>query len=326
MTINLTYIFFFLIKSFDDITKCFKVLLYSIVTLSVFGVVQFFIVKTTGVNPFPINGSDGVTHSGYVFNTVFRINSLAGEPKHMAIASVIGVIIIVTNKLNKIISIKFEKLILLLFLFNLFFTYSTTGYVLLTISLGAIVIINRLFNWKTFIFGTLLMIIGVGLFSKLSEIEKKSFVIQKDKAEFEIQDQSIIDYFSDNPLNSITGLGLGNIHYYSVKYIPENFPLFKDTPYKANSGILFMISDYGIIGFITIILLILNVFEKNKKLLKSNNFSYKNESLIITNFSLILFIIFLFRYYELFYIFLGIMIKINKELIKTRKVNLNTIF
>ena len=95
-------------------------------------------------------------------------------------------------------------------------------------------------------------------------------------------------------MNSITGLGLGNIHYYSVKYIPENFPLFKDTPYKANSGILFMISDYGIIGFITIILLILNVFEKNKKLLKSNNFSYKNESLIITNFSLILFIIFSF--------------------------------
>ena len=316
LTINLALLPFLIVKSFKQIITSIKVLLNSTVVLGFFGLVQFIVVKFTGLNPFPIKGSDGISHSGYLMDSMFRINSLAGEPKHMSIAMVIGITILLLCQLKKIRIIKFNSLLLLLLLFNLFFAFSTTGYVMLAASLLLIAIFNGLFNLKI-IFSILAVIFILKI--NISDSEIESFDKQKNRAGFEVQDQSIIDYFSDEPIQIFFGKGLGNIHHYSVKYIPDDFPLFQTTPYKANSGIIYMISDYGFVGILLLFWLVSSLIYSDFKLYREKtNQNLVNQNQILSLLTLIIAVLFLFRYYELIFILVGL-------LIKKRNISTNTI-
>jgi hypothetical protein len=317
LTINLMIIPFFVIKTLKDLINCLKALFYSVILLSFFGILQFFIFHYSGFNPFPIQGSDGVNHTAYLSDTIFRINSLAGEPKHMAIAMVIGISIILLNRIHKIKITKYELPLLFIFIFNLFYTFSTTGYVLLGVSLFIIYLIKGIHNFRNIIIGSIGLLIVIWGISNTSKAEKIAFNNQLDRMNFEIQDESIKTYFTEeNPLHFITGTGLGNIHYYTAKYIPSDFPLFKDTPYKANSGILYMLSDFGLIGILIIYSIFFQLLRRNKKKIKKHKLIPTRELIVLTDLSFVFGCLFLFRYYELFYLLMGIMIQLNVILTK----------
>lgn len=311
LTVNLLIIPFIVIKKRKEFINCLLALFYSSVFLSFLGFLQFFIVRFSGINPFPIKGSNGISHSGYIANKIFRINSVAGEPKHMAIAMVIGITIILLCRIYKIKLFRYSLPLFLLLMFNLFYTFSTTGYVLLIVSLFTIYIIEGMLNFKIILiscFGLLLLIFTA---SNISGLEKDTFNKQIDRANFEIQDESIKNYFIDNPLHAITGTGLGNIHHYSMKYIPDSFPLFKDTPYKANSGLIYVISDYGLIGGLILVLLFYKILRKNIKILKSYRGGIRSQLILVANLSFVIVSMFIFRYNELFFLFFGIMLHLN---------------
>lgn len=311
ITLNLMIIPFFVVKTFNEMIKCLKILLGSIIILAIFGFLQFFIVRITGNNPFPIQGSDGISHTGYIMDSVFRINSLAGEPKHMAIAMVIGIVIIVFSRMNRIKISRLDIPLLFLFIFNLFFTYSTTGYVLLLLSLFIVALIYGIFNYKTIVFGGLtLLFIIIGL-TQANELQFETFSKQFNKANIEIQDETIKAYFEDEPLHAITGTGLGNIHHYAVHYFPKSFTLFNDVAYKANSGIFYMVSDYGILGVLILLFITYQIIKRNSKIFKSNFMMIDSEIIILKNLTIVLSVLFLFRYYELFFLLLGLMIQLN---------------
>lgn len=317
LTINLIFISSRLIKNHENIKMMILLLLKSFILLSILGIVQYIFVIFLGQeNPFPIHGSDGLHHSGYITDLMFRINSIAGEPKHMGIAMSTAIVLIILSKIHKLNLFKYEIFWLTTFLFNLFMTFSTTGYVLTLVGLLVVFILNGLINIKNFLyfilFAFLIFLVLTNLSDNLIFFFEKQFL----KASMEVQDDAIFKYlFEENIFHSIIGTGLGNIHYYAVDYLPINFPLFRDTPFKANTGFMYMVSEYGIIGililYITTILLIL----KNLYYTRILKIVYPEE-IIIIQLTVVFSIVFLFRYYEFFFLLLGVMIAMNKYFIK----------
>lgn len=322
ISVNLVFIVYNIVDSYKTALNCVRALLYGVVVLAGFGVIQFIVVKLTGINIFPIQGSDGISHSGYILNTVFRINSLAGEPKHMGMAMAIGIIIIILSRVNKLDLMKYEWVILIIMFLNLFFTYSTTGYAWLGVGLIIIFILYSLKNTRNIILSVLLLTMVSTFFFNISDLSRGTFEKQISKTSFEPQDEAVKSYFLENPLHAVTGTGLGNIHHYAEKYIPSFFPLFHDIPFKGNSGFYLLLGDYGLIGLFGLYFIILLVIIRNLNL--ANNLSkdkteYKT-SIFLSHFSLILSFLFLARYTELLFIFLGILFVLNKLLIDSEAV------
>jgi len=316
ITVNLVFIPINVLKTFTDIVKIIKVLLFAIIVLAVLGFVQYLIVHLVGVDPFPIKGVNEV-HSGFVLgirDSIFRINSWAGEPKHMAIAMVIGITIILLSRVYNLKIIKYDLLILGLFVFNLIFTYSTTGYVWVGIVLILIVFIRGILNWRSLLLMGIVGIIGLFMVLNMSTSMSNAMGKQIARAGIEIQDETIKSYFLDEPQHALIGTGLGNIHHYAVKYFPVNFPLFKDTPYKANSGFLFMLADFGLIGILLLYLVVGLLLQQNIRLLQKIDMKEKKEILVLVYLTAVFSILFLSRYNELFFILLGVMFAINKKL------------
>ena len=177
-------------------------------------------------------------------------------------------------------------------------------------------ILNGLISIKNFLYFILFAFLIFLVLTNLSDNLIFFFEKQFSKASMEVQDDAIFKYlFEENIFHSIIGTGLGNIHYYAVDYLPINFPLFRDTPFKANTGFMYMVSEYGIVGmlilYITTILLIL----KNLYYTRILKIVYPEE-IIIIQLTVVFSIVFLFRYYEFFFLLLGVMIAMNKYFIK----------
>ena len=212
-----------------------------------------------------------------------------------------------------------------LFSFNLFFTYSTTGYAWVAIVLIVLVFIRGVFHWRS-----ILLMIGIVIIVFVSSVnisDENASVFNKQVARtgIEIQDETIKSYFLDEPIHAILGTGLGNIHHYAVKYFPVEFPLFRDTPYKANSGLLFMLADFGLVGILLLYLAFGLLIRKNLSLLKLVQIEQKKEVKIIIYLSLIFSILFLSRYNELFFIFFGVMLRVNYLMKKSLKLKVKQI-
>jgi len=321
LTINLIFISYFLIKDNNHISKILYLIILACKILTVFAIFQYVMVNILGqANPFPISGSDGILHSGYILDKTFRLNSIAGEPKHLGIVMALGIILLFLSKLNNVKLSSYTNLWILSFVFVLFYTYSTTGYALTIIGIGLSLLFVGFLNKRVFLFLLITTVISITFISYNFTLDE-TFISQSSKNSLEIQDLTVYEYLiNENIFHAFIGTGLGNIHHFAADYFPSYFPLFKDNPYKANSGILFMLADYGLIG---IIILYSIVFFLLKRLLyyAKHTTILTNEEKIIIYFTVVLSILFLFRYYELFFIFLGIVLKINK-LIKEREIEI----
>lgn len=319
LTLNLIIIPMKTLTSIEDVILALRVLFFAFFILAIFGGIQFLVVHFTGVNPFPIYGANETHHSGYLGDTVFRINSLAGEPKHMAIAMVLGITIVLLARINNLKIIKNDLVILALFAFNLLFTYSTTGYALLALSLIIMVLIKGVFSWKSISLILGITIVSFFVYTSITNEQLTNLNNQVARAGIEIQDKTIKSYFYDHPLHATIGTGLGNIHHFAVSYLPASFPLFRDTPYKANSGILFMLADYGLVGIILLYFSFSSLVARNLNLLKDSRFLNLNEISVLTHFSIVFSVLFLARYNELYFVLFGMLLSINVILNRAKR-------
>jgi len=63
--------------------------------------------------------------------------------------------------------------------------------------------------------------------------------------------EAVMGFISDHPKYLLTGVGLGNIHLYAQKYIPDYaLHYMADNVFVAKSGFLRILSETGIIGFL----------------------------------------------------------------------------
>lgn len=304
----------YIFNNVNQVFSTFRVIVISVISLAVLGLVQLVSLTATGYDPFPIHRIHGFDNTGGMivmqgFEGVQRLNSLAGEPKHFAIAIIIGFLILMIHRLNNIRIIRHELPVIGIFLVCLLATYSTTGFIWFGFTIFFILSLYRQkFSRMAFV---LIALSSVSLFiinSGTGGSEANSAYIDQaiNKTGLEPQDEAVLGYFKNNPFEAITGLGLGNIHHYAVDYLPPNFPIFRDTPFKGNTGFFLLLGDVGMIG-----ILLFTVFIAKLILRKTVKSTEEKRQKVLEHILLISFILFSMRYFELFYVISGISLYYN---------------
>lgn len=288
ITFSMIPLAFNFIKNNDDIYKYFKIYIYGLITLVILGWIQFIIFKLTHVDIFPLGAIAGLSHSGmwgYDGITIFRMSSLAGEPKTFSISLVIGFFIIsIFNRYN-FYFFKYDLILKYLFLFTSFATLSTSGivlFIILYIALWFYQIIksDKKIVIKKNIFSTLIIfsIIGILIFQYWDFIsliiEKRIFERDVLSEDFDAPIQKLLVIF---PEYLFFGLGVGNAHNFAFPYIAEeNLFYMEHNIFVAKSGYLRIISELGLIGFILFIGMVYVTYRKLG--IESKNVSIKSKN------------------------------------------------
>ena len=220
-----------------------------------FAIFQVLIKLSTGVNLFPIIGSDDTIRSAYIQGITFRATSFTGEPKHLGLLMSVGLIALFLTRLFRVpIGGRFAIHIPLVMFGALLMSLSTTGIIITAVCIGFSGMISfRRLRMADF---AVVAILATVLITQIMVADGDflgTLNAQISKAEFEVQDESVRLGMLDNPAFIFSGTGLGNIHLIAADYLPANFPLFRDGGYKANSGLYFVMGDSGLIGLLLLI-------------------------------------------------------------------------
>ena len=312
ITINLILWPSYIFKNTNQVFYTFRIIILSVLTLSVFGLIQLVSLYTTGYDPFPIHRVHGLDYTGgmifaHGFDSIQRLNSLAGEPKHFAIALIIGFLILMLHRLNNIQIVRHELSVMGIFFVCLTATYSTTGYIWFGVTIVSIIAFYRQKFTGASLFLILLAALSLYIINSGTSGGNYSYIEKTiNKTGLETQDEAVLGYFKDNSMGAITGLGLGNIHHYAVRYLPPAFPIFRDTPFKGNSGFFLLLGDVGLIGIFLLTGFIYKlVIGKNNYIVTGDSDNLKQFN-ILAHIIIISSLLFLMRYFELFYVSLGL--------------------
>lgn len=258
MTFSIIPLAFNYINSTKDVYHYLKTYLYALILLVILGWAQFFIYQFTHLDIFPLGSTIGDLRSG-MWDNIFRMSSLGGEPKALSISLIIGFFIIKAFNRYDISFIPYEKLLKYIFLFTAFATLSTSGMVLFVIlflidSLYIMVTSKIKIKFdvkKTIYLFSIMLVIGF-LFFKYWDfisliVEKR--VLERDIASEDF-DAPIQIFLVKFPEYILFGSGLGNIHNFAYPYISaEHLHYMKDSIFVAKSGYLKIISEQGLFGF-----------------------------------------------------------------------------
>lgn len=318
----LSCLFFLPIAAFDDSRQLITALRWainSIVMLAMLGILQKLIYDATGVDIFPINRA-GIfdRESGYFYNidvsSAKRINSLAGEPKHLAIACVFGLSLIVYGIKYGFLNFRLHTAYALLLLITIYFTFSTTGLLLLLIlAVYTLVKFSSQKNMLGFVL-VILALTAAGYYSiRLGNVD--AFIFTLEKTGLEVQDQSIMSALLVHPFLALFGTGAGNIHHFAVHYLPVDFPIFKESPYKGNSGLFFVIADSGIIGAILLLLMVTVSLRNGRRISMQKSCDLYTVRALAYFYDLVLIssACFLFRYSEIFFLMTGMYLSLLRS-------------
>ena len=283
-----------------------KSLIIIAVVVGFFAVFQVVVVTFTGVNLFPIIGSDDSLRSAYILDKSFRATSFAGEPKHLGMIMSIGLTMFFLARVLSIYMGKFFKFYIpLVMIAALLLSLSATGIFLTIVGILIIGIVFFSKIPKLKIVVSILCIIAFQLAANVDLEFLSSLDSQVSKNGLEVQDQSVSSALFDNPIFLFAGTGLGNIHLLAVNYLPPDFPLFKDHGYKANSGFFFVVGDSGLIGMILLVLAVFCIFEVFLKLRGRLDLENSKESVVAISLLLISLINFILRYDVIFFFISG---------------------
>lgn len=329
LSFSLIPIAFNYIKSINDLYKYVKIILNGMIILALLGWLQFIIYFMFNIDIFPLGLRDGVAYSGIEQNlNIFRISSLAHEPKGLSIFMVIGFFIIHIFNQFKINFYKNDTLVKLLFFITCFATLATSGIILFFITgLFYFILIKKssILSPKKI----LLMCIIISLFTLIGYL---FYDFLKAIIESRILNRDITSEDFDHPIQLFLidkkeylffGVGLGNIHNLVLNYIPlENIYYMKKIIFTAKSGYLKLISEIGIIGFLAFLLIF---YKLNKNLNKIKIYHLEKNKNIINSLQLILIII-LIAYLSRSYVYNELIVFIALvNVIPNLKINKDTI-
>ena len=234
----------------------------------ILGWIQIFSYSLYGFDPFPINflNPERIARQGIISfqgTSILRMTSLGGEPKYLAysIVTVLSIMFIqiLYEKGRKSISLK--ELVIILFLFlSLISTLSTQGLGLFLIdiltitTLSVFVLKDIRINKGIHIVFLLVVFLSLLIYFErdLLKLLNERTIVRLQNSEFiEPADNAVLGILRENTIYWLTGVGLGNIHLYS-QHIRGEFLLFmsEHNVFAAKSGLLRLISELGIIGFL----------------------------------------------------------------------------
>lgn len=264
-----------LLNGIDDLKRAVRLYICSAVVLAIIGWIQLAIWYSTGSNPLPINivsdalGGVAATYEGYFgFNaiTIYRMNSLAGEPRNLATALVLAMLMIqsiaiATPKVpgRKLAAIWFFLLV------SVLATFSTSAAVIWPVATAALLPVMLVMgiriqrSRRSIIAGVLAIVVPVTLGIVAAEaygipvldlLAERTLERLTSDGAVEDFDLAITDYLRSQPSAAVTGVGLGNAHLYAMPYLDPLFALYAEgTVFTGKTTVVKMVSEIGFIGF-----------------------------------------------------------------------------
>lgn len=253
LNFSIVFIAFKYIKSKEDVYKYLKIIILSMIFLSILGWLQFITYYLLGIDIFPIRVKNGLAVSGIEQTlNIFRISSLTHEPKGLSVFLTVGFFILYVLNKNNIKVFKYDFLIKILFVLTIIATLSTSGIVLFCLLLVIISIWDikyNLLNLRKIIIYIILSLFIVIFYDIIYEIVKIR-ILDRDLSSEDF-DAPIQIFLSKFPEYLFFGSGMGNIHNLAESFIPTQYLHYmKNEIFVAKSGYLKLISEYGLIGFL----------------------------------------------------------------------------
>ncbi len=217
---------------------------------------------------FRVNDATALATFELLGTRIQRANALGGEPKQQGMHLIYGLMLLLylCNRDVAIFSRRRCNAYILFILGAIILTSSTGSYLALVLYILFILVSNSYEVKKSIIAIFSLIILGSGLAVGFSQSGTSTEVSIFDKAEefvtgLEDDSQSNLyggdkelpasRYLMQNPLVGITGIGIGTAPFYYETLIPERWKGLYLTP---NSGLLWCIYSFGIIGSLLFLL------------------------------------------------------------------------
>ena len=260
----------------DDVRRMGRLYVAGAVVLAIIGWVQLAIWYATGTNPIPVEafnaflgGSNSAAVSGaFGFESlnIYRMNSFAGEPRELAIAVCIALLMLQAHALTAPNPGGWRLALLWLFLFaTLLATFSTSGLGLWLIASLTLIPACLLFRVPlarspaqligtaaAFIIPMLLIVTAIQStgFDIIGIIAERTVERLGSDGAIEDFDLAIFGFLASHPDAALAGVGLGNAHLYATPYLDPLFALYAEgNVFIAKTLYLRLISELGIIGF-----------------------------------------------------------------------------
>lgn len=248
-------------------------MLLSMAFISIYGIYVWF-AQRVGLPFNPITRQGGqnstlnlVIHSYIGGVDTVRAYSLTGEPKSLAVNTCFGVILTYFTQAPNIRflkGLKGEAFLLFLFLITLYLTLSTAGFIILPmVFMVALIVQARIGHISTelvmrlaafaVIAAAVAFLADIDILGKISsmfEYRVESRLTQEGM--FTYADAAMIKFWSDSPLHTITGVGLGGSSFYVRAYDTSAYAGFTAAP----RGMVAFIGDKGLIGLLLFLLAI----------------------------------------------------------------------
>lgn len=268
-----------LMRDGRDLRRAGRIFVGSCVVLSALGWAQIAVWYTTGHNPLPIGlipnmlglvvsptygiGEGIIFYPGGV--TLYRMNSLGGEPKDLGAHLAIGLILIqaygVRGGLGRRLYFAWGFIFV-----SLLMTLSSQGLALwlLGTALEALFFMFGRFRWritsvaKAFVATSVTLVIAlviiVPVLYRLAGVEVSDLLLVAEERTVgrdpvEDFDAAVLEFLLDKPQFAVFGVGLGNAHLYANDYLPFYAQYYaKKTAFTAKTGVLKLISELGLVG------------------------------------------------------------------------------
>lgn len=245
--------------------------------LAIVGFIQLAIWYSTGIDPLPVGfissliTPDSVDIRSGIFSfgerSIYRMSSLGGEPKNLGHGLALTLLIFIWAFVNKVQLLKRgSKLIAFVIFVALFLTQSTSAFISFIIGfIGLIVVSLRSSkrmaeNLLKLIFLLISAFAGLTLiasvlfdFSVVDVITERTTLraASSETGYLDDFDAVIVDYLMSNPLAMIFGSGVGNVHLFANQFLPLEVAIYAEgTSFTAKSGLIKIISEMGLFGFI----------------------------------------------------------------------------
>lgn len=204
-----------------------------------------------------------------------RAYSVTGEPKTLAANASTGFILTVFTPANHVGFLKGSKgelLLIALFLITLFLTLSTAGYLILPLMMIAALVvqarIGQVMNRASLrllalaiIPALLVPVFDIDIVGAASVILETLTVDRlNEQGMLTYADTAIVKFWGDQPLFTITGVGLGGSSFYVREYDTLSYAGFTAAP----RGIIGFIAEKGIVG---LLLFLLPLFKASRPLI-----------------------------------------------------------
>lgn len=272
---------------------------WSLLFISFYGIYIWFAqiqgLPFTGVNRQGLGESGTAISFRLTDQVIFRAYSLTGEPKQLAVDSIIGLIVWIDHfRSNPKYSLVKKIFIYTVFISSLYLTYSSSGYLIIVFVLFTITLVNLLskqIDTKSILIYLLIfpffLIIGlkVQLFSPIKNMwdVRVSQRIEEESISG-YAEEAAIQAIKDNPIILLTGVGLGGSTFFIRKYNSTKYAGYTAAP----RGIIGFVFDQGILGLLLFLrVLYLPLRHHFGRLLHFG----KSNSVIIISLGLLLFIL-----------------------------------